>query len=152
MINYAEVEDQTLELFQERIATQSLDNLRYKVISNDKLKKSKDNMCGKVIVENPIAREVHNNDVIFIINESIFDQLLEEHQILVIDKMLAQVGYDLEKDKVSKNTPDIQEFSGILSKYPFPILEALSASIAQLYEKKVEDEMGNDGTMPDDEF
>jgi hypothetical protein len=152
MLNHEEVSDETQALFEERVNTQNLENLRFKVISNDKLKKSKDNMCGKVVVENPVARDVHNNDVIFIINESIFDQLLEEHQIIVIDKMLAQVEYDMEKEKVSKNTPDIQEFSGILEKYPFTMLQALSLSIAQLYEKKGEDETKNDGTSIEDDF
>jgi hypothetical protein len=91
---------------------------------------------------------MHGYDVIFVLNEDIFDNLIDEYQKMVIDKLFAQVNVDLEKEKISKATPDIQEFSGLLLKYGNELL-SLRSEIERLYNKAKEDETKNDGTSVD---
>jgi len=62
---------------------------------------------------------------------------------MVIDKLFAQVNIDLEKEKISKATPDIQEFSLLLLKYGNELL-SLRSEIERLYNQKGEEEAPND--------
>jgi len=139
------VSEENLGIFRERIAQMNLGGLNWNVTSDITLKKSKDNMCARVIINNATQKSIYGDDVIFVINEDVFDRLQEHSQIIVIDKLLAQINYDLEKEKVKKNSPDIQEHSGILYKYKFEILQSLSAEISQIYQKMKEEATGNDG-------
>lgn len=137
-MNYQNASEDTIALFKERINLMYLDGLAWRVASHSDFKKSKDNMCGKLIINNPAQRALYGEDLIFVINEEVFDRLQELTKIIIIDKLLAQVSYDLEKETVKKSSPDIQEHSGILLRYKFDILQAVSAEISQVYEKLAE--------------
>lgn len=149
-MDYQKATQDTIDLFQERINQMHLDRITWSVASNNTMKKSKDNMCAKLIINSAIQRAMYGEDLIFLINEDVFDRLQEHSQIIIIDKLLAQVNYDLEKETLKKSSPDIQEHSGILMKYNFNVLQAVSAEITQIYEKLKEERTQNDGTEATD--
>lgn len=138
-MNYQPACDANITLFKERAALMHLDNLKFTVASHETMKKTKDQMCGRVMINNAIQRAMYGQDLIFVINEEVFDRMLDESQIIMIDKLMAQVSYDLEKETLKKSAPDIQEHSSILQKYNFNILQTVSAEITQIYEKLEED-------------
>lgn len=143
-MKYENVSEDTELLFRERINQYHLDGLQWSVMGAE-LKKSKDNMCGKVHINPEAARQAYGEDVIFIINEDVFDRLKEEHQLVFIDKLIAQVGYDLEKDKIKKSEPDVKEHSGMLLKYGYDTLSTVSSEISRIYGELKEDKQKNNG-------
>jgi hypothetical protein len=147
MAKITKASEETIEIFKERATHLNFENVKWTVHNQEDLKMSKDHMCGKVIVNNPHAA-MHGYDVIFVLNEDIFDNLIDEYQKMVVDKLFAQVNVDLEKEKISKATPDIQEFSGLLLKYGNELL-SLRSEIERLYNKAKEDSTQNDGTSAD---
>lgn len=142
MPKISKASEETIQMFQERAAHLNFDDVKWTVHNQEDLKMSKDHMCGKVIVNNPHAA-MHGYEVIFVINEDIFDKLTDDYQKMVIDKLFAQVNIDLEKEKISKATPDIQEFSLLLLKYGNDLL-SLRSEIERLYNQKGEEETPND--------
>ena len=144
-MSYQKVSDETEKLFKDRIVTKHLDGLSWGVISDDTLKMSKDKMCGKTIVNNQIVRERYDEDVLFIINEPVFDRLSEKHQIIMVDKLIAYIEYNLDTDKIKKRTPDVQEFSGVLMQYQWSELEILSSEISRVYQEIKEENTRSDG-------
>ena len=145
-MNYQEASDDTVKLFKERIVSQHLDTISWGVLSDDSLKMSVDHMCGKLVINNPLARARYNEDVLFIINENVFDRLSELNQIITVDKLLAEIEYNLEKDTVKKKKKDIQEHSGILTKYAFDTkLQVLYEEISSIYEEIEDEQARNDG-------
>jgi hypothetical protein len=141
MPKISKASEETIQMFQERAQQLNFSDLKWTVHNQEDLKMSKDHMCGKVIINNPHSA-MHGYDVIFVLNEDIFDLLTDEFQKMVIDKLFAQVNVDLEKDKISKATPDIQEFSLLLLKYGNDLL-ALRSEIERIYNQKNE-EASND--------
>jgi hypothetical protein len=138
MPKISKASEETIQMFKERAAHLNFDNLKWTVHNQEDLKMSKDCMCGKVIINNPHSA-MHGFDVIFVVNEDVFDLLTEDYQKMVIDKLFAQVNIDLEKDKISKATPDIQEFSLLLLKYGNDLL-SLRSEIERIYNQKKEEE------------
>ena len=143
-ISQASVE--TIAQFQERANHLNFSELKWTVNHQEDFKMTKDHMCGKVIINNP-HNAMYGYDVIFVINEDVFDNLLDDYQQMVIDKLFAQVNHDLEKEKVSKATPDIQEFSGLLLKYGFEKIQSLHSEIERIYQQREEVETKNDGEI-----
>lgn len=142
MPKISKASEETIQMFQERASHLNFGDVKWTVHNQEDLKMSKDHMCGKVIVNNPHSA-MHGYEVIFVLNEDIFDLLTEEYQKMVIDKLFAQVNIDLEKDKISKATPDIQEFSLLLLKYGNDLL-SLRSEIERLYNQKKEEEPPKD--------
>jgi hypothetical protein len=138
------VTDETHKLFQERIVTKHLDGLGWSVIDNTDLKMSKDKMCGKTIINNASVRFQTGVDVIFEINEDVFMRLSDKHQIIVVDKLLADIDYDMEDEKVKRCAKDVQEHSGIIERYGNEVT-ALSSEIARVYQELKEDNTRTDG-------
>jgi hypothetical protein len=148
MSKIAKASEETIELFKERAKHLNFEALKWNVHNQEDLKMTKDHMCGKVVINNPHAA-MYGVDVIFVVNEDVFDLLTDEYQQMVIDKLFAQVNHDLEKEKTSKSTPDIQEFSGLLLKYGNQLLD-LRSEIDRIYKEKKEMETGNDGSDLED--
>lgn len=146
MSNYLAASDETTKLFKDRITTKHLDSITWSVLSNNTLKMSVDNMCGKTIINSQVARARYDEDVIFIINEDVFDRLTELQQIITIDKLLADIEYDMDADTVKKKQKDIQEHSGILMTYRFEEdLQVLSSEIQRIYTEIKEEKTRSDG-------
>lgn len=140
MAKISKASEETIELFKERAKHLNFDGVKWTVNHQEDLKMSKDHMCGKTIINNP-HNAMYGYDVIFVLNEDVFDLLEDKYQQIVIDKLFAQVNVDLEKDKISKATPDIQEFSGLFLKYGNEML-SLRSEIERIYNenKEIKDE------------
>lgn len=144
-MNYQQVSDETKKFFKERITTKHLEGLKWGVISNSDFKITKDKMLGKALINNAAIRARHGEDVLFIINEPVFDRLSEKHKIIAMDKLLAYVEYDMENEKVKKSQPDILEHSGILMTYDFMQLQSLSSEISRIFQEIKEENTRTDG-------
>lgn len=145
-MKFEQVSIETFDLFEERFTTSSLDQVsKFAVVGSPKLKMNPLGLCGKVTKTSDVFKAALENkigetpDFIFIINEGIFLQLDTPQQFLVIDKLIAQCGYDYEKDQPLIISPDVQEFSGILKNNDINTLEALKLSVESFYQKAQED-------------
>lgn len=141
-----QVSEQTETLVKERINQMHLDGLSYSLVANDKLKVTKSKMCGKVIFNPPEAKAQYGEDVIFVINEEVFDRLSEKNQIIFIDKLLSTIEYNLETEKVKRNSPDVQEYSGMLLKFGYNSLMELASEISRISEEVKEENSKSDNS------
>jgi len=138
------VSEFTEALFESRFEQTGLHQVcTYSLLHNPKMKFNPIGLCGKVYKTPEIVKHAayeNNNskvpDFVIVINDDIFNMVeSEEYQIMMIDKIYAQMGFDFEKDTTTIVTPNVQEFSGILRKYEFNKLEALNLHIEGLFEK-----------------
>lgn len=146
-MKYEQVSESTQSLFEEIIVKNKLDNfMDISIVHSDKMKYSPLGFCGKVTkIPDHIKAAIGENrgknmDIVIILNDNIFMGLPTPQQIMVIEKLLAQISYDLENDKLTIAQPDIQDFASIRKKYSHDELEVLTLATQSLYEKKKEDD------------
>lgn len=152
-MNFNQASDYTVALFENALGQTSLDRvISIAVLSSNKVKLNPSGLCGKVYRTNDVIKQAIQSkfsgvpDFVIVVNEDIFDVLDESQQRIVVDKLLAQLGFDFEKGNSTLISPDIQEFSGILKKYNFNDLEALKLYVESLYQKRDEDEAAEKST------
>ena len=138
-----ELSDENLKLFKERVNSKHLDGLKWKVLVNDAMK-MKNNMCGVTHINKPAIRMATGLDVVFELNEVVFDRLEEKYKIMMIDKLLAYINYNLDTDHIKTCTPDVKEHSGILETYG-NLVNALTSEISRIYNEMSEDNTRTDG-------
>ena len=133
MAKFEEVYEDTLTLFQKHIDQTSIPRMvKIKILSNDSIKKE----FGKVSKTNDIVKFMTDYDVVIQVNEPIFDQLDEKQKEYVVRDLLAQIVYDMEKDKISIVSHDITTFSGVLRNYDIDTYLSIKESIITLLEQK----------------
>jgi hypothetical protein len=133
MAKFEEVYEDTLSLFQKHIDQTSIPRMvKIKILSNDAIKKE----FGKVSKTNDIVKFMTDYDVVIQVNEPIFDQLDEKQKEYVVRDLLAQIVYDMEKDKISIVSHDITTFSGVLRNYDIDTYLSIKESIITLLEQK----------------
>jgi hypothetical protein len=133
MAKFEEVYEDTLTLFQKHIDQTSIPRMvKIKILSNDAIKKE----FGKVSKTNDIVKFMTDYDVVIQVNEPIFDQLEEKQKEYVVRDLLAQIVYDMEKDKISIVSHDITTFSGVLRNYDIDTYLSIKESIITLLEQK----------------
>jgi esterase/lipase len=133
MAKFEEVYEDTLELFQKHIDLTSIPRMvKIKILSNDSIKKE----FGKVSKASEIVKFMTDYDVVIQVNEPIFDQLEEKQKEYVVKDLLAQICYDMEKDKISILSPDITTFSGVLRNYDIDTYLSIKESMVTLLEQK----------------
>jgi len=133
MAKFEEVYEDTLRLFNTHIGDSSIPSfLRIKILSNEGLK----DMPGKVSKAQDIVKFMTNYDIIIQINEPIFDQLSDTQKDYIIKDLLAQVHYDMEKDKLNILKPDVSTFSGVLRQYDIDTYIGIKDSITSLLEER----------------
>jgi hypothetical protein len=133
MAKFEEVYEDTLTLFQKHIDQTSIPRMvKIKILSNDAIKKE----FGKVSKTNDIVKFMTDYDVVIQVNEPIFDQLDEKQKEYVVRDLLAQIVYDMEKDKISIVSHDITTFSGVLRNYDIDTYLSIKESIITLLEQK----------------
>jgi len=133
MAKFEEVYEDTMTLFRRAIEDSQIPGfLRIKVLSNEGLK----DCPGKVSKSQDIVKFMTNYDVIIQINEPIFDQLADEQKDYIVKDLLAQVHYDMDKEKLSIKNPDVTTFSGVLRQYDIDTYMGIKDSIASLLEEK----------------
>lgn len=133
MAKFEEVYEDTLSLFQKHIDQTSIPRMvKIKILSNDAIKKE----FGKVSKTNDIVKFMTDYDVVIQVNEPIFDQLEDKQKEYVVRDLLAQIVYDMEKDKISIVSHDITTFSGVLRNFDIDTYLSIKESIITLLEQK----------------
>jgi hypothetical protein len=133
MAKFEEVYEDTLTLFQKHIDQTSIPRMvKIKILSNDAIKKE----FGKVSKTNDIVKFMTDYDVVIQVNEPIFDQLDDKQKEYVVRDLLAQIVYDMEKDKISIVSHDITTFSGVLRNFDIDTYLSIKESIITLLEQK----------------
>jgi hypothetical protein len=133
MAKFEEVYEDTLTLFQKHIDQTSIPRMvKIKILSNDAIKKE----FGKVSKTNDIVKFMTDYDVVIQVNEPIFDQLEDKQKEYVVRDLLAQIVYDMEKDKINIVSHDITTFSGVLRNYDIDTYLSIKESIITLLEQK----------------
>jgi len=139
MAKYSAVFDENEDIFKEIIGSADLERLiNVKVLANNTQKE-----IGKVMKTNDLVRFMTKQDVVIIINETIFDQLEDNQKRLIADELITWISYNSETDKVVITKPDITTFGSILRKYTFEVYERLHETIKSLYDAKKNDEAEN---------
>ena len=85
-----------------------------------------------------------NKEVYIIVNELIFEQLEEIHQVLIAEEAITAIVYDDEKDKITIKRGDVGvtkrgAFSGIIQKFGADMYEVVQESIKTLYNAEQEE-------------
>ena len=133
MAKFEEVYEDTLSLFQKHIDQTSIPRMvKIKILSNDAIKKE----FGKVSKTSDIVKFMTDYDVVIQVNEPIFDQLDDKQKEYVVRDLLAQIVYDMEKDKISIVSHDITTFSGVLRNFDIDTYLSIKESIITLLEQK----------------
>ena len=133
MAKFEEVYDDTLKLFNTHINKSGIPQfVNIKILSNNTLKDG----FGSVTKSQDMVKFMTDYDVIIQINEPIFDQLEDNQKDYIVKDLLAQVVYDIEKDKLTIVKPDITTFSGVLRQYDIDTYSGIKESIASLLEQK----------------
>ncbi len=141
MANFFEVHDDIQESFSSFInEIDGLREVKIKILSNPRLKE-----IGKVVKANDLLKHMTDEDVIIILNENVFEQLLPEQQSIVIDGLIAQIYFDAEKEKVVLVKPDVYEFSLLLAKYGYEQYAILKARINDIFAEIEEEAIINAG-------
>ncbi len=137
MAKFEEVYEDTMKLFNLHIGNSNIPTIvKIKVLSNEGIKE----LPGKVGKAADIVKFMTKYDVIIQINEPIFDQLGDEQKDYIVKDLLAQIYYDMDKDKLNILKPDVSTFSGVLRQYDIDQYLAIKDSIASLIAKKKEEE------------
>jgi hypothetical protein len=122
-----------LKLFNNHIANSTIPGfLKFKILSNEGLKETP----GKVSKAQDIVKFMTNYDVIIQINEPIFDDLNDNQKDYIVKDLLAQIHYDLEKDKLNILKPDVTTFSGVLRQYDIDTYLGIKDTITSLMEER----------------
>jgi hypothetical protein len=133
MAKFEEVYEDTLKLFNNHIANSTIPSfLKFKILSNEGLKETP----GKVSKAQDIVKFMTNYDVIIQINEPIFDDLNDNQKDYIVKDLLAQIHYDLEKDKLNILKPDVTTFSGVLRQYDIDTYLGIKDTITSLMEER----------------
>jgi hypothetical protein len=133
MAKFEEVYEDTLTLFQKHIDQTSIPRMvKIKILSNEAIKKE----FGKVSKTSDIVKFMTDYDVVIQVNEPIFDQLEDKQKEYVVRDLLAQIVYDMEKDKISIVSHDITTFSGVLRNFDIDTYLSIKESIITLLEQK----------------
>jgi hypothetical protein len=129
MAKFEEVYEDTLELFQKHIEQSQIPRMvKFKILSNEAIKKE----FGKVSKTSDIVKFMTDYDIVIQVNEPIFD---------VVRDLLAQIIYDIDKDKISIVSHDITTFSGVLRHYDIDTYLSIKESMVTLLEqKKIEED------------
>jgi hypothetical protein len=132
MAKYLELADDNQKIFDDVIKETELERvINIKVLAVNNLKE-----IGKLVKTNELVKYMTDEDLVILINESIFDQLEDIQKYIVVEELLAGIHFDYEKDKLSIGKPDISTFTGILRKFTFPIYERLHETIKALYDQE----------------
>jgi hypothetical protein len=141
MAKYNDVFPDTKEIFDEVIVGANLDNFVNILVLADN--KQKD--IGKVVKANPILKYKTDDDVVVIINESIFELLDDSLKLITAEMIMAGISYNSEKDKIEINKPDFTIHTGLLKKYGGDVCinlhEVIRAAFAQKAEQDAEEEV-----------
>lgn len=134
------VEESTMAAFNTEFVKTNLSRvIEYKLIHSP-LKVNKQKEFWKVnILPQVFCDNTETEQILVEINEEIFIRLDPETQQIIMQKIVAGIGYDFEKEKILKSRPDVIEYSLMVKSYGFERLEAVGLSIESVTEKMKEE-------------
>ena len=137
---YRELDSQNQEMIEKIVSVKDLDQfIKFSYASDDNLGKPLE--VKKV---SPINKFISNGiELVFVMNENLFDRLIELHQLMVINEVIHSIVYDNESDTISLLTPDISTYSGYLEAVGAEPYIKLIESI-----KSIKDQLSNAGEDP----
>lgn len=135
--------DDIREIFEAVLEQSMLTNyINVSIVSDNKMKKVATHQRS-----NEMERFKTNDDLNIIVNETIFEQLTPEQQILVAEETIAGYHYDTEKDKLVYRAPDVVAHSGIIRKYGFDKWTVKTESVNTLLNVKQQQEDETDAIV-----
>ncbi len=127
----------TTEIFDKVIAEIGLnDYLNIVILSDNKAKK-----IFVVKKATPIHKHRVDDDVIIILNESVFDKLTEPQKLIVVEDALSRISFG--DDKLTITTPDVVVNRLVLTKFGtedyFILQDAINLIYSQEKDRKAQD-------------
>ena len=98
---------------------------------------------GKVSKTSDLVKYKTSDDVVILLNEKIFEQLSDEQKQMVVEGLVAQIYYDLEKGKISIIKPDFTTFSLLLDKYGAEKCLTLNTLIKEIFSSEAQTDAEN---------
>lgn len=137
MAKFVEASKDVVKIFDEvRDKTSIPQWVEFRVLCNNKQKKD---VC-KPIKQNDLQQMLSEGvNFAVIINENIFNELLDDMQRIAIDECLAGVTVS-DSDTVGYEKPDFRTYTGVLQKYGDTPTLALHESIKSLYDAQKQKE------------
>ena len=136
MGKYRDVADETKNLFFDVLDNTAIPQwIEFKVLADDKLKK----VCDPKKQSELVEHISEGTNIVFLINEDIFDGLEEEYQKKEIEEELARIVVD-DNDNIKVLKYDFTTDSGFLEKYGADDVILLHLSVISLFEKKKQEE------------
>lgn len=116
------------KLFDQLLIKKQLEQyISVKILANNRIKQ-----IGKVIKVNELLNYFISVDIIIIINEAIFDKLTLEQKEFVIEMLVSDIYFDLEKFEV-KLVNSVTNISNLIGTIGYAKYEALTEIINTLY-------------------
>jgi len=140
MAEFYEPHEDTMSIFNGVIANKELDRvITIAIRSNNRQKE-----IYTIQKSSELMKAETNKEVYIVVNELIFEQLEEIHQVLVAEEAITAIVFDYEKDKLSIKKGDVGltsrgAFSGILQKFGPDMYEVVQESIKTLYNAEKEE-------------
>lgn len=140
MAEFYEPHEDTLSIFNGVISNKELD----RVVSIAIRGNNKQKEIYSIQKSGELMKSETNKEVFIVVNELIFEQLEEVHQVLVAEEAITAIVFDVEKDKLSVKKGDVGitnrgAFSGILKKFTPEMYETVQESIKTLYSLEKEE-------------
>ena len=140
MAEFYEPHEDTLSIFNGVISNKELD----RVVSIAIRGNNKQKEIYSIQKSGELMKSETNKEVFIVVNELIFEQLEEVHQVLVAEEAITAIVFDVEKDKLSIKKGDVGitnrgAFSGILKKFTPEMYETVQESIKTLYSLEKEE-------------
>ena len=133
--NYEEPFEETQTLYTQAIVAANLNHVNITILTDNTAKE-----IFKVIKANKLLNYRTGDDVIIVINEKILDQLEPAQRLIVVEESIAGIVYDSENDSFEIKKPDVNTFSGVLSKHTYAVWNVLRESIKTLYQVEKDEE------------
>jgi len=134
--NFEEPFEETQGMYTQAIVAAGLNGVVNITVLTDN--KAKD--IFKVNKANKLLQYRTGDDVIIVLNENIFEKLEAPQKLIVVEESLAGITYDGETDTFEIKKPDVNTFSGVLSKHTYAVWEVLRESIKTLYQVEKDEE------------
>lgn len=137
MANLTRITDENNELFETILDETTIPQwVEFELLNNEQQKE-----LYRISKANDVLKTLADGvDFVVILNEDIFDQLVDDQKKLVIIEFLAGVSYDSEKDTLSLNKPDFTSYTGVLNKFGHERIISLKESVNSLFDQKKQKE------------
>jgi hypothetical protein len=139
MADFYEPHEDTMRIFNGVIADKELNRVVSIAIRSNNRQKE----IYTVLKSSELMKSETNKEVYIVVNELIFEQLEEIHQVLVAEEAVTCIVFDDEKDKITLKKGDVGitkrgAFSGILQKFGPDMYNVVQESIKTLYNAEQE--------------